>query len=169
MALISCSECNQSVSDKAKTCPHCGAQVKPEAKRKKINKWVWIALGAAILVSAISSNQKQDEIAQTEARMSPEQKAAKEAENKAAMVRTLVARKAVEELKTAMRDPSSLAVESIRLNDDSTLVCIEYRARNGFGGMNREFIVMTKTANYKTPDRWNKHCTQKLHDLSKSI
>ena len=37
MALIKCKECNEQVSDKAQTCPHCGAPVKAGVKKPK--KW----------------------------------------------------------------------------------------------------------------------------------
>lgn len=30
MALIKCPECNESVSEKANSCPHCGYPLKPE-------------------------------------------------------------------------------------------------------------------------------------------
>jgi hypothetical protein len=36
MPLINCPECNKEISDKAKSCPHCGA--------KKKGSWLWLKL-----------------------------------------------------------------------------------------------------------------------------
>ena len=35
MALIKCSECGKQISDKAKKCPHCGANNKIQSRRKQ--------------------------------------------------------------------------------------------------------------------------------------
>lgn len=63
MALIACGECGKQISDKAASCPHCGAPSaakteplpleEPRAARKR-RLWLWIPLGllAAFLVYA---------------------------------------------------------------------------------------------------------------------
>ena len=54
MALIACGECGKQISDKAVTCPHCGAPVaikteplplqdQPTPSKPKL--WLWIPLG----------------------------------------------------------------------------------------------------------------------------
>jgi hypothetical protein len=48
MAIIACKECHQTVSLKAKSCPHCGAKV-----RTKIGRWRWVA-GIILLLAVIS-------------------------------------------------------------------------------------------------------------------
>ncbi|WP_425087012.1 zinc-ribbon domain-containing protein [Stappia sp.] len=38
MALIACSECSKAISDKAASCPHCGAPVEPRIQLKGFKK-----------------------------------------------------------------------------------------------------------------------------------
>ena len=65
-----------------------------------------------------------------------------------------------------MRDPDSLKWDQILSNDDGTVVCVTYRGRNGFGGMNFEHAAYTKGAISTTPKAWNKNCAkQSLHDM----
>lgn len=68
-------------------------------------------------------------------------------------------------IKSAMRDPDSLVWESIHTNDDATVMCFEYRARNGFGGMNREFAVIAQGRMSQKPAAWNKHCVKPLINM----
>jgi hypothetical protein len=68
-------------------------------------------------------------------------------------------------VKQALRDPDSLVWEDMRANDDATVICLEYRARNGFGGMNREFAVYGGGEVSQKPAAWNKYCTQPLADM----
>lgn len=68
-------------------------------------------------------------------------------------------------LKQSMRDPDSLVWEDIRANEDATVICLSYRARNGFGGMNREFAVYGGGKASQKPAAWNKYCTQPLSDM----
>lgn len=70
-------------------------------------------------------------------------------------------------LRQMMRDPDSFVVESASVSEDAQLVCIEYRSRNGFGGMNREFAAFRNGKPYlKDAGVWNKHCTQRLFDAT---
>lgn len=46
MALIMCGECKKQISQKAVTCPDCGA---PNAKAKKTSIWVWVVLAFVFL------------------------------------------------------------------------------------------------------------------------
>ena len=41
MALISCKECGKDISDKALTCPHCGAPTK-YAQQKEDDNFIWL-------------------------------------------------------------------------------------------------------------------------------
>lgn len=68
-------------------------------------------------------------------------------------------------IKKTMRDPDSLVWESIRANDDASVICVEYRARNGFGGMNREFAVYANSKVSQKPTAWNKHCIKPMNDM----
>lgn len=62
-------------------------------------------------------------------------------------------------LKAAARDPDSLVIDEAWANSSKTFVCVEYRARNGFGGMNREHAVFTKLGGDTSARAWNKRCT----------
>lgn len=63
-------------------------------------------------------------------------------------------------LKASLRDPASLVIEKGRVSDDGSVVCIDYRARNGFGGMNREYVAFDKRGAMQTgPAYWNAHCS----------
>lgn len=97
----------------------------------------------------------------------------KSAEQQAAEARAAQTKKAREEnaaigalaLKSSLRDPDSLVIEAFLSNDDATTVCIAYRAKNGFGGMNREAIVIIDGKVKKDAATWNKTCTQSLNDM----
>ena len=74
----------------------------------------------------------------------------------------------IETLYKNMRDPDSFKLHSVYVLESSTVLvsCVEYYARNGFGGMNREYAVGTSThgdfkfsANNATV--WNKMCANK--------
>lgn len=70
-------------------------------------------------------------------------------------------------LRDLMRDPDSFVIESVSVNEDATLTCTEYRSRNGFGGMNREFVVIVNgKPSFKDATLWNKRCTKPLYDLT---
>lgn len=62
-------------------------------------------------------------------------------------------------LKSAARDPDTLVVERALQNDKRTFVCVAYRAKNGFGGMNRERAVFTKMGGDTSARTWNRKCT----------
>lgn len=81
--------------------------------------------------------------------------------------RFVFARVFVRALKEQMRDPDSFKVESIRVNEEATVACIEYRAKNGFGGINREFAVYKNGALLRSnAGAWNASCTKSMYDLT---
>ena len=65
-------------------------------------------------------------------------------------------------LRDAARNPDSLVVESVTFTDAGA-ICYEYRAQNGFGGMNRENAVLAPGADrLKLSDAaWNTHCANR--------
>lgn len=66
-------------------------------------------------------------------------------------------------LHASVRDPDSLVIEDGRVNDDATMVCINYRARNGFGGMNRESIAFDGAGKpHQSAAYWNAHCLKAM-------
>lgn len=50
MALIKCSECGKEVSDKANSCPNCGAPIKEDEIKKEINAGIKIGKKFAIIL-----------------------------------------------------------------------------------------------------------------------
>lgn len=69
-------------------------------------------------------------------------------------------------LQSALRDPDSVRWHEVVTNDDASVVCLDYGATNGFGGITREQIVIhTDGASKETKD-WNRLCTKgRMHDL----
>ena len=68
-------------------------------------------------------------------------------------------------VKANLRNPESVKWESISANDDASVVCVQYRAQNGFGGMNREIVVYAKGKVSQSAAVWNRHCTKPLNDM----
>jgi hypothetical protein len=64
-------------------------------------------------------------------------------------------------IKRSLREPESVQWETILANDDASVMCFLYRARNGFGGMTRENISVADGKASKAPAHWNKHCAGK--------
>ncbi|MBU3667662.1 MAG: hypothetical protein FGM53_03885 [Rhodocyclaceae bacterium] len=70
------------------------------------------------------------------------------------------------ELKKSMRDPSSFEVEEAWANERGSIVCVQYRAKNGFGGYNREIAVLNGDKISKSANTWNKNCTKNMYDVT---
>lgn len=151
MALKECHECKGQVSGEAKTCPHCGAK-----QKKSVGIFgILVAIGfIAVLVNVAGNEQRH--VAKT-----PEERAAEAAADH----RVRQAVRIGTALKSSLRDPGSLEFESIRTNDDATLVCLQYRAKNGFGGTNKEIAVYRNGNGTKSAEAWNKYCTARLWDV----
>jgi len=70
-------------------------------------------------------------------------------------------------LKRQMRDPESFVLTFAGRNDDGSKVCIEYRAKNGFGGYTNGMAVGAGDKIHTTQQAWNAHCANKtLVDLT---
>lgn len=81
--------------------------------------------------------------------------------------RFVFARVFVRALKEQMRDPESFKVENIRVNEEASIACIEYRAKNGFGGMNKEYAVYKSGALLRSnASAWNTNCTKSMYDMT---
>lgn len=87
----------------------------------------------------------------------PEQIAA-DARKEAAFQRVVAA---LQLIKKASRNPASLTWETIMANDDASVICIEYRGQNGFGGMSKELVVIAKGNASQKASAWNRHCAGK--------
>jgi hypothetical protein len=167
MALVKCSECGAKVSDKAATCPQCGAPVEPGAVKQvntAVKKHSTVGMGCLILFAvgaigaAITGDHKGGASGQSVA--DSNSVVSNTAEDKAQDKRAEMAAVAVASLKNALRDPDSFKLERAFTTMDAKYACILYRARNGFGGMNREHVVFTEAGGDQSARGWNKHCVK---------
>lgn len=151
MALITCEECKKEISDTAGKCPQCGAKID---KPMRLGSMI---LAAFVTVAVVQCSLSTNGSSPSKTTQAPPDPVAEARFQKTAMFAAGV--------KSKMRDPSSFALESARSNEDATVICLEYRARNGFGGMNKEFIVGTTKKVSQDAVAWNKHCTKPLIDM----
>lgn len=92
--------------------------------------------------------------------------AANDAEKAADLKRYAAATVAADTVKKSIRDPDSLVFDTLLVSDDTKAICIRFRARNGFGGMTRESIVLVNHEETTDTNAWTKHCLGKMHDLA---
>lgn len=62
-------------------------------------------------------------------------------------------------IKGALREPKSVEWTYIAASIDDGVVCVGYRARNGFGGMNSQNAVYAGQSIHVTPQAWLKYCS----------
>lgn len=157
MTMISCAECGASVSTNAKTCPNCGVSRRHFAaaqKKRGLPKWLIVIIGLIAfggVVQALGVIQGP-----------PVAK-----DNPAAKARSEAVYLAVHDLKSGLRDPGSLSLVSVLVDQPGETVCLIYRARNGFGGLNLDHMVVRAGEASTSPARWNKRCShQSLIDMT---
>ena len=139
-----CASCGATIARSASSCPHCGA------KQKKAVGKAGLALAGVFIVAMIVSI----------ARQTPQESASEQAE-RLMREHSEIAAKAtaniacMKYLKAQLRDPESLVVDALEqasetpAKDGSVTVytTIAIRARNGFGGMNRESYICEASIN----------------------
>jgi hypothetical protein len=159
MAMINCGECGASVSTQARTCPACGANRKVfrrpagAATRMSWPKKIGIAFaamfGLGVIGQIVTGGASQN--AQAE---SPQDKQTKH--------RDYAAYLSAKALKASLRNPDSLDFDSILANDDGSVICMTYRAQNGFGGMNLGHVVFKDGDPSESHSSWRTNCAHKL-------
>lgn len=154
MALVKCRECGGEVSTEARACPKCGARI------KRALNWPAITLAAAVGVTIGALALFLEGPPQT-----PDEAAARSAE----AARRAAAEGVVRGLRDLVRDPDSMVVEQALVSEAGDVVCVRYRARNGFGGMNRELAVLTPDGAGTDAAAWSRHCTGAMHDELRSV
>jgi len=65
-------------------------------------------------------------------------------------------------LKSSLRNPASLSFISIRASADGGVICLKYRAQNGFGGMDIGHTIFKEGEPSDSAASWNKNCARKL-------
>lgn len=154
--MVKCRECGNDVSDKAKSCPHCGV-VKP-APESKLGSYLKLGLGAVLVIAIVKCvNEREDrnsqasaEKQQIEASKTPEQRA--QEAKKEAEFQSVVSR--LRALKASTKNPNSFEIVSAILMNDGTL-CATYRGTNSFNAVITENQAVAK--NLKIVD-WNRFC-----------
>ena len=83
-------------------------------------------------------------------------------------IRNDAAMAALDQLKLVLRDPASLSVIAVGTDKNGHIVCMKYRAKNGFGGTSISYMVSVHGVLYRKTDVYNKYCSQDLYDETKA-
>lgn len=172
MALKPCKECGNEVSSDAKSCPKCGAKTP-----KKATLFTWLVVAGLAVWSYQSATSPEKANASPVASVMPLTKEAKTAKDLAETkeladqkARFTLASDFTEAVTRRMRDPGSFVVESLLTNHTGTIACMQYRSKNGFGGMNRESaILVDNNAKDATKASWRKYCTDGMSDIMEDV
>ena len=161
MSMISCGECGASVSTEARSCPACGANRKvfrrPVGAKKSMSwlKKIGIAFGMMFGVSLVGGFAAS----MSGTKPGAENESAQDKQQKHMTYQAYLAAKAV---KASLRNPDSLSFEQILANDNGSIICLTYRAQNGFGGMNIERVVFKDGDPSQSHASWHAHCAGKM-------
>jgi hypothetical protein len=167
MAMGKCRECGAPASSEAATCPNCGIK-KPV---KKASRGAAVKLVAAIgflgllgiALAVLFPGEPGDTPTSTAgtpihpAPPPPRPLTPQEAQIAEAAV-------AARFLQRSMRNPDSFRIANILAIASTNAECIEYRAQNGFGGLNVERAVVRKgavTVGSDAADAWNQYCARR--------
>lgn len=145
MGMRPCKECFTPVSDKATACPKCGAPVPKPTSR------LTLLVGGLLIIGVGQALFPSSPRAPVEVTRTPEEQAAwelqdrldreKRQEASRAAERVRRARQAVSAVRAHLRDPNSMEVAWLGTSYDAETICLKYRARNGFGGMNTGYAT----------------------------
>lgn len=159
MALIQCRECTKEISSNSKACPHCGS---PTPRPIGIIGYLVIF----IVGWSVFRCNFPEKRATSEPPISAEQAAINAEISRIKEKRFDRVVFVLASIKAATRDPNSLSWVSVLANDDASVVCVTYRARNGFGGMNVEHVVGSALGISTSASAWNKSCANRdMHDM----
>ena len=155
MALRPCKECKREISSDAKACPNCGKKQRAETG---LGMGCLVLIGIVVIFGLIGSLGEH----KSETSLSPAEQVAKQKEE-AAFSRAVRGAKALHE---SMRNPDSFKLSQALLMPDGT-VCYQYRAQNGFGGVNVGHAALTPSGQFRSNEMegfralWNKLCANK--------
>lgn len=167
MSMIKCGECRGEISSKAAVCPKCGAK---NRKRdwgwgKRLMAFLGVLFACSLVLTSIERSQSPAAAAAT----TPAKEALMTAEDK----NVVSAANLAIALRNTARDPESFKLAEV-LSMPKGAACLDYRARNGFGGMNLESAVVvgmkfkTKGSDGFT-DMWNLYCTKTGNDITSQV
>jgi len=119
-------------------------------KAAQFVKYAFVIGAVAIMITLCSVDPR-----------TPEQIEAAKAAAAMEVKRTNLVFSAVKALQGSLRDPGSLQIEHAGVTTADS-VCIEYRAKNGFGGYTAGVAVGIEGKTLSTSvDAWNTHCADK--------
>lgn len=159
MALKPCKECGAPVSEKAESCPMCGAK---QPKETSLITWICVGLlGLAAVIWMFSDSPSGVSTSQ-------EPKPLRAEENKAGVMLFYTQQM----IKKNAKDPSSVEFRGetiINESEDGAVACAQYNAKNSFGAYvgYKSFVAVESTQkvyyeNGENPREfakyWNKHC-----------
>jgi hypothetical protein len=158
MALMACSECKQQISDKATTCPACGAPVRKKTRGKGLAIFAVIAVAGIV---AIASREPPAATHMTPPPAKPDPE--KEARFQAAVL-------GARAIKASMQNPASFDLGKVIAIGKDTF-CYEYRGTNSFNAVvvgHFAYSPSKKLAS-SSPDAWNRNCAGKMGDDLSSV
>jgi DNA-directed RNA polymerase subunit RPC12/RpoP len=156
MAMIICKECRKSFSQHAMACPACGKpnHYKPRPKDPASKPWtIWaMVVIVPVFVFVMASHDSSSRTAPAEPSIDPEQQTRINKASAAAIA-----------LKFQMRDPDSFRTNLVLTDDTADTICIQYQAKNGFGGLDQAQYIYAKGQSLSNWDRW---CSPHMHNLT---
>lgn len=155
MALIKCRECGKEISTEAKACPHCGA--KPPYRPSL----AFVLIAGLLIVFGIKASLESRTPPQA-----PPKTAEQIAVEEAADNRTRMAYVLIRKVKESLREPESLDVIEVFSNEKADLLCMKYRARNGFGGYVIGYYVIGEFGDSDSVKAWNAMCLSEMYDVT---
>lgn len=174
--MTNCKECKNEISNKAHSCPKCGAKIERTSTFTKLVLGLIIFSAVMAVMASRSLNDHREQVAKIEqarlAKLSPEQRAAEVADAEKELARSRKAsaqaairkEKAMIAIRTAqanLLDPKSAIWKSVRATDEGEIVCLVVAGRNGFGGLTEASFVGRAGMLSKTNGDWNKYCANK--------
>jgi hypothetical protein len=140
--------CGNQVANNAKACPQCGHRF-TSAIAKVFVGFVVVCMCFGIIVSIVNKPTQSE----------PAPSAAEEAKFQLAVA-------GAKQLRDSMRNPDSFKLGQTLIMSDGS-VCYDFRAQNGFGGMNVDHAVVTPSGQFKSSESsgftalWKKECAGK--------
>jgi hypothetical protein len=180
MALIDCKECAKKISDSADKCPHCGKKQNSGGFWKLLLAIAAIFFLVSILNQCMDSSRKEGAEKADKAyldSLTPEQRLVelqtrkklmalearqdkeKEGQKKLDEKRALLAYQSMKAVKSSLNDPDSLRINSIGVNGIATIVCVDYRAKNAYGGYVMGTATFINGKASQSAEVWNANCT----------
>ncbi len=133
-------------------------------QKEKTSFWVSMAVIVFMIVLVIMApSKKSNPVSEQQAREeAAERKVSKFNDDG----RLFISQQVRRTIREGARNPDSVEFDQIGINEDGSVICVEFRAENGFGGMNLEQVMYLDGKPKTDSTSWNKHCTNaKLYSM----